>query len=586
MVKKMWLLPWVVCAFLSHADGSLFEYRFAHIPQPSWGRDLDEKDYNSLLPYFFIVVPTYNNEALCIANIKSVLKQKYPHWRLHIVDDCSSDKTFELLTHYIAQLPHELQNKITLVRNIHRRKALYNLWFSITHYCKPSWIVTTLDGDDELAHEYVLDRVAQEYTNTNVGATHGQYVNKPRGTRGTNEKVPDIIAKTNRFRDYQWVTSHLRTFKAWTFHQIKLEDLMIDGMCYPMAWDLAIMFPILEQLSEIGNDGKPHFRFIPDILYFYNETAINDWKVDYSLIAKLDRIIRSQPRYQPVSQPVVIDVEALSNERADLVMFSFDRPLQLEALLRSVRENMTGLDRQTVIYRASSDAFEKGYEKLMHAFPEVEFVRQSRTHPHDDFKPLTLDIVFGSPSKYILFAVDDDIVKDEVKVSECIVALEKTHAYSFYLKMGQHVSHCYTVNAHQGVPPLLPVTENIYVWQFYTGLYDWKYPNTVDMALYRKGDLRTIFAKLFFSSPNTFEGQWSADSFPNLRSIGLCYEQSKIINIPLNRVQRDFSCRNMNLFTPEQLLEKFNKGDRIDFRSLLGIKNKSVHTEWTPQFFN
>jgi glycosyltransferase involved in cell wall biosynthesis len=582
----MWIL--LSIGLVGCVEAHLFETNHPEKAKPSWGVNLEENTISrSHDPYFFVVIPTYNNEELCIANIESVLKQTYVEWRLCIIDDCSSDKTFEILTNYVAGLDEQYQQKIMLMRNTHRRKALYNLWFAITHYCRPEWIVVTLDGDDELAHEHVLDRLIQEYQHDHVWATHGQYINYPRGTMGGNAKVPDVIAYHNRFREYHWVTTHLRTFKAWLFHQIKLEDLMIQGECYPMAWDLALMFPILEQASQQALDGLPHFRFIPDVLYIYKETLINDWKVDYALIAKLDKIIRSQSRYQPVKAPVIIDAPALKTAKADLVVFSFDRPLQLEALLRSTKEFITGLDKKTVIYRTTNEAYERGYEQLKHEFPDVIFVRQSRTHPHDDFKPLTTTIVFDSPSQHILFAVDDIIVKDYVDISECILALEKTHAYGFYLRLGTHVNECYMTRTHQGVPPLLPVAEGIYAWQFGTGAYDWRYPNTVDMTLYRKEDIKGVFAAMCFRTPNSLEGTWASGHCPALRRVGLTYEQSKMINIPLNQVQTDFlGNRNMACITPAQLLEKFNQGLRMDFRSLIGMKNRSAHMEWIPQFYS
>ena len=219
-------------------------------------------------------------------------------------------------------------------------------------------------------------------------------------------------------------------------------------------------------------------------------------------------------------------------------------------------------------------------------FPEIFFVRQSRTHPHDDFKPLTLDIVFGSPSPYIIFAVDDIIVKDQADMSACIVALEKTHAYGFYLRLGNHVCQCYMARSHQGVPPMLPVAENMYAWQFCTGLYDWHYPQTVDMTLYRKEDIRSMFMSMCFRTPNTLEGTWAASPGFDLKRIGLCYERSIVVNIPLSQVQRDwFGNRNMGWLTPAQLLEKFNQGLRIDIRSLIGINNISAHMEWIPSFY-
>ena len=63
---------------------------------------------------------------------------------------------------------------------------------------------------------------------------------------------------------------------------------------YPMTWDLAIMFPMLEM-----SGGK--FMFIRDILCIYNEdNVLNDTKVDSTEQRKLDKYIRHLPKYSPL----------------------------------------------------------------------------------------------------------------------------------------------------------------------------------------------------------------------------------------------------------------------------------------------
>ena len=130
------------------------------------------------------------------------------------------------------------------------------------------------------------------------------------------------------------------------------------------------------------------------------------------------------------------------SQKADLVIFSFNRPLQLYALLESIKNYCHGVGEIHVIYRASDDHFDHGYAMVKQDFTAIRYHKQGE-NPHQDFKPLTLSAVFESPSPYIIFAVDDIVVKENVDLTECISALEKYNAYGFYLRNGTNLTNCY-----------------------------------------------------------------------------------------------------------------------------------------------
>jgi hypothetical protein len=105
--------------------------------------------------------------------------------------------------------------------------------------------------------------------------------------------MPRAIVRQNRFRDYQDIPSHLRTFYAKLFHQINVDDLMYNGEFMRMTGDMAAMIPMI----EMARNG--HFKFIPDILCLYNtQNPINDHKVSVDLQRALDRHIRSLSKYE------------------------------------------------------------------------------------------------------------------------------------------------------------------------------------------------------------------------------------------------------------------------------------------------
>lgn len=254
-----------------------------------YSRVLDKKK-----PHFFIVIPTYHNKDYCIQNIQSLVDQEYTDWQAYIIVDgaiSDDDGTGDLLETFVRD--HKLEHKITVHRNNERLLALHNISDAIDAACLDGeWVVGLYDGDDWFYHNKVLDRVAREYQEHDAWFTYGQYINYPQNTLGNCRPFPDYIIDNNNFRGYPWIASHFRTFKAWLFKKINKEDLMHEGKFFPMAWDVAFL-PMLEMAS------KGHIRFIPDILYVYRHHQFNDYSINYPLLAQMEKIIRSRPKYKP-----------------------------------------------------------------------------------------------------------------------------------------------------------------------------------------------------------------------------------------------------------------------------------------------
>lgn len=245
---------------------------------------------------FVIVIPSYNNEKWCERNIVSALNQSYDKFRIIFVDDCSSDRTFNLVAKKVEQSAN--RDKCTIIKNTTRIGALANL-YNMIHSCADDEIILTLDGDDWFPDAEVLNKLKGHYNRDDIWITYGQYRNYPDGGSGIAGSYPSHVISNNSFRKTPWAASHLRTFYAWLFKKIKKEDLSINGEFFKMTWDFAIMFPMMEMAKE-------HQKYISDILYVYNmENPINDHKVNIRMQQDLDRHIRNMPKYNPCSPPVV-----------------------------------------------------------------------------------------------------------------------------------------------------------------------------------------------------------------------------------------------------------------------------------------
>jgi len=264
----------------------------------------------------------------------------------------------------------------------------------------------------------------------------------------------------------------------------------------------------------------------------------------------------------------------------DLVVFSYDRPMQLYACLESAEKYMTGLDAIHVVFRTSSSAYARGYNRVASRFPAVHFHAQSK-NAGSDFKPLVLDSVFQGSAPYVLFSVDDIVVTDAVNLSQCTAALEAHNAWGFYLRLGKNITHFYMGNTASPVPLHTALPHSMMLWTFANGTGDWCYPNTVDMTVFRKNDIRPFLETSAFSNPNSLESAWL--SWSRLERQGLAFTDSKVVNIPLNLVNISAN-RHMNLYTPRNLLKKFNKGLKIDIAPLHDLPHNSVHIDYIPQF--
>lgn len=267
----------------------------------------------------------------------------------------------------------------------------------------------------------------------------------------------------------------------------------------------------------------------------------------------------------------------------DLIIFSYDRPLQLYALLESVHQYIKGVSKITVIYRISSHEFEGGYEQVKSHFENVDYLKQTAQAPAD-FKELILRAVSDSLNPYILFAVDDNVVTEPVDLNECIKYIEMYQAYAFYFRLGLNLDYCYAMDRMQEIPHLMQVESGVYGWCFMHAQYDWAYPHTVDFTLYRKADIYSFLHEANYYSPNSLEALWASNVHHIMHRYGLCYAHSKIINMPLNRVQHECFNRHMDFMSTLELLEIFNQGYKIDLQPLYSIDNKSAHMHYEPTF--
>ncbi len=253
---------------------------------------------------FVILITSFNNEQYVERNLDWAMSQQSTiPYQVIYVNDQSTDNTGPLVDAYKEK--HDLADHQLLV--VHNKERLGsgggNIYNTVHNFIEDHKVVACVDGDDYLGHTGVLRRLEQEYQDPDVWMTYGSFVVIPEGVRWTIcGGYPNDVIQQRSFREHFNVCSHLKTFRARLYKQIKREDLINDetGTFYDKAWDMAMLFPMLEMCA--GYDGTNHSRYIEDILYMYNfDNPMSDYQdAGREEQIRLDRKIRKKQMYEPL----------------------------------------------------------------------------------------------------------------------------------------------------------------------------------------------------------------------------------------------------------------------------------------------
>jgi glycosyltransferase involved in cell wall biosynthesis len=255
-----------------------------------------------------VVVPSYNNEDWYDKNLESIFMQEYENYYVIYIDDCSTDKTYELVKNYIHAAHQE--HRVKLVRNQTRQGHLYN-HIEAVYMAEPHAIIVHIDGDDWLRLDEhkrtdVFKMINRIYDDPTVWLTYGSYYRYPYGNLGTCKLFPPDVILDASYREFEWVSSHLRTFYGWLFRSIKLEDFIYTGdsptyqdRFWPAAADLSFMFPMLEMAA-----GR--FFYVSDVVYAYNRAnVLNLCEGDMQSVQQgCAQLVRRKKKYAPLPDSV------------------------------------------------------------------------------------------------------------------------------------------------------------------------------------------------------------------------------------------------------------------------------------------
>lgn len=255
------------------------------------------------------------------------------------------------------------------------------------------------------------------------------------------------------------------------------------------------------------------------------------------------------------------------------VIFSKDRPIQLNATIESYFLHCDDPVEIKVIYRASNEMFRNGYKDLIkiHANKKVEFVQEI------NFRNNLISVLNLLNTKLVFFLVDDIIFKSKFS-HKSFLDLKNSHNYILSLRLGENLNYCYPSSSSQELPKFKYIGKKFNSWSFRKSNYDWGYTFSVDGHIYNLIKIKNMTKSINFSGPNSYESNMNIFKHIFYLQKGLCYKNSKLVNVSLNRVQNEIDNISGHL-NPEELNLKWINNYKIDLNQFIDKPNKSAHME-------
>lgn len=280
-------------------------------------------------------------------------------------------------------------------------------------------------------------------------------------------------------------------------------------------------------------------------------------------------------------------IELVKLERIDLIdgitgiVFSKDRPLQLYALLESYSQYVKNPAPLHVIFSSTNSSYESAYNNIKewvnkNNFFHIEFISQK-----DIFSEVLNRLLRQIKTKTVFFLVDDNVFINEINFDDIRQNISSDVIIS--LRHSPLIKESYTTKQNFSPPKFKKINKNLLMFNWFESPCEWSDPWSVDGHFLDLAEIRVISRLSSFSAPNSFEIALKAFNDISKQKKGYCFNNSKIINLPINRVQDEVRNTSGNI-SPEFLLEKWNNNYSLDRSCLNKLKLTSTHEEFRINF--
>ena len=286
------------------------------------------------------------------------------------------------------------------------------------------------------------------------------------------------------------------------------------------------------------------------------------------------------------------------------IVFSYNRAIQLDFLLKSIIKRFKLPDYKIVIIYHTTGAHKDGYEKLKNkykGFTNIRFLERKKriftigsyfnsltskknvkvfllhSYLHnensDNFKGLLEALLKNTDSEFVMFNTDDGYFFDDVIIPNEVFDLIRLNPLqtSYRLYVGENLD---------GFPAYIhrDINSTIYIWNYYekTPIDHWTFPFAVDGTIYYTKSISNIIKKVPYHNPVTLENyvvKYVVEK--KLLGIGLGPVTSSLVCTKLNRVSTSSMNPTIHIST-DFLNNKFLEGYELELEIPAKITNANV----------
>lgn len=227
------------------------------------------------------VVSTFYNAAPYIAKcVESIASQDYDNYRVYLVDDASTDDTFEVAYQALESLPADVRSKFSIIRNEVNVGAVQNQVEIFRKIEDNDAIIMILDGDDSLVNDNSIFSYYNTVYDGTTEFTYGSCWSMVDNIPLISQPYPEHIKQARAYRQHKFnwnmPYTHLRTFKKYLINSVDDSAFKDEaGNWYRAGGDGSTFYSLI----EAADPAK--VKCLQEIVYNYNDiNPLNDYKVN------------------------------------------------------------------------------------------------------------------------------------------------------------------------------------------------------------------------------------------------------------------------------------------------------------------
>jgi len=247
-----------------------------------------------------------------------------------------------------------------------------------------------------------------------------------------------------------------------------------------------------------------------------------------------------------------------------IIIYSKDRPAQLDLLLRSIGRYMCWVKDIIVLFKHTATRFEYGYHKIALDHHGVRLFHQ------DPFKKRMLQRLKDLKTPYVLPICDDYVLIGRVKPSIIDEALADKDVKAFSLLLHPGITHSFAHVKPLKKPEFLKYGPYyMWNWTYLDPKSDWGYPHQAGGNVYKTKYFYKLLRFKRFQAPNSME---SAISWPKRKRKPFhspymaCFPEQKMLATAINCTQVEVTGNRLaeNKYGLEWLNDMYLSGKLIE----------------------